>query len=304
MVELKELVAIMGDQETNVAVSNNTRNAPQNTLLTADEVTILQGVLTIREKRITDIITPLSKVFMLPEDTVLDSETLTQVQNITRNPDATSPSDQILHHGHSRVPVYRGTDRTSIQGMLLVKHLLLLTLRRPAPDAVPIPLTAVPCVRLPRVPVSAGLLDVLNVFQRGASHMALVTDASPDAPRVVGIVTLEDVLEAVIQEEILDEFDTALRPPPSDDTHGPDGHDTRGDHRHEADAHGDDTDDDAPLLARPKEGPSTQRRPPPRRAFSARTHVHADFLALLHRLSDTTVPPADPADPFHASATG
>lgn len=65
-----------------------------------------------------------------------------------------------------------------------------------------------------------GLLDMLGIFQEGQCHLAVVTadpsgavrhlragHAPPYAARILGLVTLEDVLEKVIQGNITDETD-------------------------------------------------------------------------------------------------
>ena len=67
---------------------------------------------------------------------------------------------------------------------------------------------------------STGLLDMLSLFQTGKSHLALVSEEPalaleclrkeqrpPHSARYLGIVTLEDVLERIIQEDIQDEKD-------------------------------------------------------------------------------------------------
>lgn len=67
---------------------------------------------------------------------------------------------------------------------------------------------------------SVGLLEMLGIFQEGQCHLAVVTEdpacavqhlragsAPPSHARVLGLVTLEDVLEKVIQGDITDETD-------------------------------------------------------------------------------------------------
>jgi hypothetical protein len=54
----------------------------------------------------------------------------------------------------------------------------------------------------------------LNLFKQGSSHFAIVQKINKEGPgdpfyESVGIVTLEDVLEALLQDEILDEADLA-----------------------------------------------------------------------------------------------
>jgi len=53
-------------------------------------------------------------------------------------------------------------------------------------------------------------LDILNFFQEGKSHMVLVSDFPAEARGAVGVVTLEDVIEELIGEEIIDESDVFI----------------------------------------------------------------------------------------------
>eukprot|EP00932_Pfiesteria_piscicida_P012274 SRR837773.23616.p1 GENE.SRR837773.23616~~SRR837773.23616.p1 ORF type:complete len:178 (+),score=50.53 SRR837773.23616:2-535(+) len=59
---------------------------------------------------------------------------------------------------------------------------------------------------------STKLVEVLTIFKKGGTHMGLVrvpnTEES-DNPRfeVVGVLTLEDVVEEILQDEIVDETD-------------------------------------------------------------------------------------------------
>jgi len=60
--------------------------------------------------------------------------------------------------------------------------------------------------RLPVVNETMPLYKVLDMFQQGKSHMAVIID-SQDCITTRGIITLEDVVEELIGEEILDETD-------------------------------------------------------------------------------------------------
>lgn len=105
--------------------------------------------------------TPVSSLFSLPITAILDYETL----------------GKILKAGHSRIPVYEDTpiesngEKTSqrkIIGVLLTKQLILLD----PEDATP--LRDIPINPLPLVADDLPLLQILNTFQEGRSHMAIV----------------------------------------------------------------------------------------------------------------------------------
>lgn len=124
--------------------------------------------------------------------------------------------EQVLHtmieHQHSRLPVYRGKPE-QIVGILYYKDLLpVWALRRAALAAG----RHVPEFRVERVmrkhmvvPETKPLVQMLEEFKQGKSHMAMVVD---EFGTIVGLVTVEDVLEQIVGE-IEDEYDVKeLRP--------------------------------------------------------------------------------------------
>jgi metal transporter CNNM len=183
---------------SSMALSTPAAKAVREAGLTTDEVTIITGALEMKAATVGQVCVPLQRVFMLSVDDRLDLETLASM----------------LAAGHSRIPVYEGDSRHNIRGLLLVKRLIVispedrrligsLTLRRPL-----------------FVPPSLSLFDCLNLFQGGVSHLAVVCSEPeraeaacragqpmPEGVSVSGIVTLEDLLERLIKEEIEDETD-------------------------------------------------------------------------------------------------
>ncbi|KAG4393361.1 hypothetical protein GLYMA_03G072800v4 [Glycine max] len=95
--------------------------------------------------------TPITDIFSIDINVKLDRDLM--------NP--------ILEKGHSRVPVYY-EQPTNIIGLVLVKNLLTID---PEEE---IPVKNVTIQRIPRVPETLPLYDILNEFQKGHSHMAVV----------------------------------------------------------------------------------------------------------------------------------
>ncbi|KAJ9084461.1 hypothetical protein DSO57_1024142 [Entomophthora muscae] len=168
--ELKELVAIHGNDHGGS--------------LSYDEVTIIRGALDLSEKMARQVMTPWSFVFMIDLASNLDWVTMRDIQRA----------------GHSRVPIFEGS-RNNCVGLILTKSLLLLN------PNMSTPVSDVRIYYIPKVRGDTSLVNLLNIFQEGASHMAQVVD---DENKPIGIVTLEDVIEELIQEEIIDETDVYI----------------------------------------------------------------------------------------------
>jgi putative hemolysin len=105
-----------------------------------------------------------------------------------------APSEQILRQaaaiGHSRIPVYRDTIEQTV-GVVLVKDLFRL-----AAVGEPVVLSAI--MRPPLfVPEAARISTVLRSLQRQRQYLALVVD---EYGSVVGLVTIEDILEEIVGE--------------------------------------------------------------------------------------------------------
>lgn len=175
-----------GDEEAGETTSGSDSDdggLPKEERLTNDEVMIIKGALDLTAKVVTNSMTPLDKVFSLDESTVIDPRTL----------------QAILDSGHSRIPLWRD-DPSNFVGMLLVKSLNLNFILEGGI------LARADIKELPLVDASTPLYTMLNIFQTGRSHMAAVL--SPGLTnRSIGIITLEDIIEELIQEEIEDEMD-------------------------------------------------------------------------------------------------
>ena len=153
--------------------------------LNEDEVSIISGVLDLKAKPVGSIMTPMNDVFVLSADAVLDEEMM----------------DDIMREGYSRIPIHEPKNKSNFVGMLLVKMLITYD---PEDER---RVSDFSLATLPETLPSTSCLDIINFFQEGKSHMVLVSDYPGDNFGALGVVTLEDVIEELIGEEIIDESD-------------------------------------------------------------------------------------------------
>ncbi|GAA6095416.1 metal transporter CNNM4 isoform X1 [Tachysurus ichikawai] len=160
--------------------------------LVKEELNMIQGALELRTKTVEVVMTPLSDCFMIKSDAVLDFNTMSE----------------IMESGYTRIPVYE-EERSNIVDVLYVKDLAFVD-----PDD---------CTTLKTVtkfynhPVHFVFHDtkldaMLEEFKKGKSHLAIVQRVNNEGDgdpfyEVLGLVTLEDVIEEIIKSEILDESD-------------------------------------------------------------------------------------------------
>ncbi|XVF45803.1 hypothetical protein PTKIN_Ptkin02bG0236200 [Pterospermum kingtungense] len=144
-------VALFRRAELKTLVNLHGNEAGKGGELTHDETTIIAGALELTEKTAKDAMTPISETFAIDINSKLDRELMSL----------------ILEKGHSRVPVYY-EQPTNIIGLILAKNLLTIH----TDDEVPV--KSVTIRRIPRVQETLPLYDMLNEFQKGHSHMAVV----------------------------------------------------------------------------------------------------------------------------------
>lgn len=173
------------------------------------EVDVVVGALQMKTRVATDVFTPRSQVYSVPDDLVLDREGMTE----------------IYAKGYSRVPVYRNnpdldeeTNQSCIMGFLMTHQLMLIDWDHER-EVKTLPLVRPVCVSPRR-----NLVDLLNLLRSGGSLMAFVC-ARPDLANrallaenplpveagFMGIITLEDILESILQTRIYDERDIRER---------------------------------------------------------------------------------------------
>ena len=104
--------------------------------------------------------------------------------------------EKVLESGYSRLPAYKDS-LDNIVGIINMKDLLSLAVNK---DLVVLQDILYPAVIFPE---TKKVSELLKEFQKGHSHIGIVTDSKG---KVSGIVTLEDLLEEIVGE-IEDEYD-------------------------------------------------------------------------------------------------
>ncbi|KAJ3765702.1 DUF21-domain-containing protein [Lentinula raphanica] len=150
-----------------------------------DEISILNGVLELNTKRVEGIMTRIEDVVKLSADTVLDHKTL----------------DAILSSGYSRFPIHEPGNPLAFVGLLLIKKLLQYD------PSQCLPISSFPLSILPEAPPTINCFQALDYFQTGRAHLLLISSTPGYAGGALGVVTLEDIIEEIISEEIVDETD-------------------------------------------------------------------------------------------------
>lgn len=153
-------------------------SAYDRSLLDADALSMMEGVLQVSERQVREIMIPRAQM---------------DVIDIGEPPEKFIPF--VIETAHSRFPVVAG-DKDNIIGILLAKDLL----RYYAGEEFDVRDMLRPAVF---VPESKRLNVLLREFRGNRNHIALVVD---EYGGVSGMVTIEDVLEQIVGE-IEDEYD-------------------------------------------------------------------------------------------------
>lgn len=148
--------------------------------ISADERRAIEGVLALQEKTVEEVMTPRSVI-----DTIAIDEVLAPII-----------VDQLYQTGHSRFPVIDG-DIDHIVGMLMLRD--AVDMKKPK-STVKVAMSE----RVYYIAAQQTLEQALHAFIRTRHHLFVVVN---EYRETVGVLSLEDVLEALLGRKIVDEFD-------------------------------------------------------------------------------------------------
>lgn len=167
----KELMDIISEHEDS-----------EHSSIDEDEERIMHGALQFSRMKVREVMTPLERVVSFDENQRLTDEFF----------------ETVNEHGFSRLPVYSG-DPSNIIGILYVKDLIV------EDDHITIKETEEAFDhKFITVGAEAQLDSVLGKMLKTRQHLAIVRNK---AKRNVGVISLEDIIEEIIQQEIVDEDD-------------------------------------------------------------------------------------------------
>ena len=145
-----------------------------------DEERIITGALTFSDKKVENIMTPRTVVKAFSVERIVDEELYAEIKK----------------SGHSRFPVYK-KDIDTIVGILYTAQLIGSKNEGKK-------ITDVMTKQVRFIQEDNSLDDALDMFLRTHKHLCVVQD---EFGGVVGVLTLEDILEEILKKEIIDETD-------------------------------------------------------------------------------------------------
>lgn len=166
--ELEDILELLEKQKTQA----------DNRISEAD-IDIAKNALTYSEREVIDVMTPKG---------VVKSVSASEINGLAL-------MDELHKSGFSRFPVYQESENTFV-GTLYLKDVIATKDAKSVGDMMQ--------KSVYYVQAHSHLNQVLDAFLKTKHHLFMVVDEFED---VLGIVTIEDVLEAILGRQIIDEFD-------------------------------------------------------------------------------------------------
>ena len=203
------------EEEKNPYISKEDIPKPSNTMgLSPEEANLMISALEIRDKKVVETMISFDKVYSIKHEEPINRKKILE----------------ILDKGFSRIPVFRNDDKTDLIGILRIKQLISVDFNQNRSLKELGIRLKLPLVISPKMT----LIDLLREFRKGKSHMAFITEqvellqaklglnrnnsvqfnlrynetfSESKKIKVLGIITLEDVIEQIFNLEIMDEED-------------------------------------------------------------------------------------------------
>lgn len=153
-------------------------------VLEQSESTIIKNLLALEQKTVRDIMTPRSVAFMVNKELTVAEFIALEESKV-----------------HSRVPVY-GSDKDDVVGLVLKDDIFLAS----AEGKNELQLSEL-MREVGSIEHNTSLNRFFSRLTKGKSHLFMVKD---EFGNVIGLVTMEDLLETMLGHQIVDESDTVI----------------------------------------------------------------------------------------------
>lgn len=152
------------------------------------EMAIVAGALALKSKVVRDLMTSLSDVFMLEATRTVNSDLMIE----------------IYKEGYTRIPVFLES-RQNVIGLINIRDFAFIDLEGKMSVSNVCAYFKHP---VGHVDANSNIFNLLEEFKKGNYHIALVEQSASDSgDKLIGIITLEDIVEEIIQSQIYDEWD-------------------------------------------------------------------------------------------------
>ncbi len=175
----RQRAKLQSRQELGLMITEHLTNATSE--LDGDEVEIMRGALSLSEKRVRDIVTDIRHTYWLEPGTALDDARI----------------DEIKDKGFSRIPIFNKS-LTKCYGVLLMKDLVDIDFddnNFKVEDMILYPAQLVGSM--------TALDTMFRKFISAGTHLIPIERDD----EIIGIVTIEDLIEEIVGHEIEDETD-------------------------------------------------------------------------------------------------
>ncbi|EFP12626.1 hypothetical protein CRE_29449 [Caenorhabditis remanei] len=178
----RDVREVLTEEEKTCMIQNMAKNANEKVK------TILENATTFANKKVGELMVPIDEVFMLSRSQKLNRSTILT----------------LVEKGYTRIPVYHDKNKNTIVGLLNMKDLRLVAGdlgREPTVREVLLQLETLKeknkkakfVAKYVNVEMNAQLL--LNQMRTGDFHFACVVKYTSYESKVIGIITIEDILE-------------------------------------------------------------------------------------------------------------
>eukprot|EP01022_Parablepharisma_sp_SALTPOND_P013687 TRINITY_DN1839_c0_g1_i1.p1 TRINITY_DN1839_c0_g1~~TRINITY_DN1839_c0_g1_i1.p1 ORF type:complete len:371 (+),score=43.60 TRINITY_DN1839_c0_g1_i1:1720-2832(+) len=176
--DLKALIELHSENALKDMLEEN--DAEEGLGLSLAQTKLINGTIDLVNTTAQDVMTPYDQVAAVSDEQIMDADFIKKLNSM----------------GYSRFPVYKGSNKHQVMGMLLIKKLVGVAGSDKKLSELNIQLRK-PLI----IPPTMCLTDLLAEFQKGKSHMALVTSQTASVQKYLGLDEKNSIVGTVAYSE-------------------------------------------------------------------------------------------------------